>query len=360
MSFAEHNIVNKIVIIRGIATACMVTEFMATPETVDWIFQSPETYIEEFTKEETIQWELRAYSPSRCTPLCDTPPHSLHSPVSNSPLLNSPPILTESPIACEQLSSSNSSSRFEAVSIQSQRCGTSQPDVSTLHRGNLERETTEEILLQRLEHFLSSHFPQLKCNLHTDSSSGVTASILEITHGQMHSYPPAGYVYRVRLIVTCKAEEYHYEKQVLFNTIEEGDFTTEEDFATLCSTMLKSNGYAFCPRINYSEYMQRYYAVIWFHPKKVRIMETPFTQVYAKGCVKWFKLPKNATIEENTADEACCSFCKHLRRDLEHQRRKSLLVSPGKRANRQAASSNYPIKFLSPNSAEKRKTNVYK
>jgi len=138
ISFAEH-IINKIVIIHGIVTACIVTKFMATPEMVDWIFQSPETYIEEFTKEETIQWELRAYSRPRCTPLCNTPPHCLHSPVSNSPLLNSPPISTESPIACEQLSSSNSSSRFKDVSIQS-RCDASQPDVNALHRGNLERE----------------------------------------------------------------------------------------------------------------------------------------------------------------------------------------------------------------------------
>ena len=60
--------------------------------------------------------------------------------------------------------------------------------------------------------------------------------------------------------------------------------------------------------------------------------------------------PKNAIIEEKAADEACCSFCKHLHCDLEHQRRKSLLVSPAKRANRQAVTqSNFCLQIVQGN-----------
>jgi len=146
----------------------------------------------------------------------------------------------------------------------------------------------------------------------------------------MYYCPPAGYVYHVRLVVTCEDEEYHYDKQVLFNTIDNGNFNSNEEFIFLCSSLLDSNGYVFCPGIDYVEYMQTYYSVIRFHSKQVSIMEASFQRVNAKGCLWWFKLPKNATVEEKGTDEVRCSFCKRLRSDLEHQKRRSSLVSPGR------------------------------
>jgi len=214
---------------------------------------------------------------------------------------------------------------------------------------------SEQASLQWLEQS-TNHFSQLKVNSHK-SLNGVT--LLEITHGKKHSYPPAGFIYRVRLVIACKAEEYHYNKQVLLVTIEEGHFTTEE-FMMLCSSMHRCNGYVFCLGLSYSEYMERYNSVIWFHSKQVSIMEAPFKQIHARGYLWWFKLQKNATIEKKGADKVCCSFCKRLCYDLEHLRKKSLQVSPARRANWQAANSDYLIKYLSPTSSEKQKTNTYK
>ena len=116
----------------------------------------------------------------------------------------------------------------------------------------------------------------------------------------------------------------------------------------------------FCPGIDYTEYMETYYSIIRFHSKQVNIVEAPFQRVNAKGCLWWFKLASNATTEEKIAGEVCCSCSKRLRNDLEHQKRRSVLVSPAKRVRRQGASSNYLTKLLSPASAVKRKTNTLK
>lgn len=92
----------------------------------------------------------------------------------------------------------------------------------------------------------------------------------------------------------------------------------------------------------------------------MNITETPFQRVNAKGCLWWFKLPKNATTEEKSSNEVACSCCKRPRTDLDHQKRRSSQVSPTKRIQRQATSSNYPIKFMLPASTVKQKTNAHK
>ena len=75
-------------------------------------------------------------------------------------------------------------------------------------------------------------------------------------------------------------------------------------------------------------------------------------------CFWWYKLPKNAKLQEQESNEAICSACKKLLRDLEHLKKRPSLVSPKTRANRQAANSDYPQKFLSPASSAKQKKNV--
>ena len=169
---------------------------------------------------------------------------------------------------------------------------------------------------------------------------------MNVTHNQMHYHPPAGYIHRVRL-VTCKSDGFDYDKQVLFKTISKGSFSTDEEFALLCSSLLKSNGYVFCPGIDYIEYMQTYYSVIRFHSQQVSILEIPFQRVNAKGCLWWFKLPRNATTEEKTADKVCCSCCKRLRSNLEHQKRRSLLVSQTSESNNKQLAQIIQLNFYS-------------
>ena len=65
-----------------------------------------------------------------------------------------------------------------------------------------------------------------------------------------------------------------------------------------------------------------------------------------------------ATLQEKSSDEVLCSCCKRMITDLECQKKKSSLVSPGKQIKRQSTSSNYPVKYLSPASVKKRKENA--
>jgi len=114
----------------------------------------------------------------------------------------------------------------------------------------------------------------------------------------------------------------------------------------------------FCPGIGYQEYFDNYYSVIRFHHKQVNNSASPFQLVDALRCFRWYKLPKNAKLQQQESNEVICSACKKLLRDIEHQKKRSSLVSPKTRANRQAANFNYPQKFLSPASSAERKKNV--
>ena len=76
----------------------------------------------------------------------------------------------------------------------------------------------------------------------------------------------------------------------------------------------------FCSGVDYQEYFNNYYSVIRFHSKQVNLVMPPFQHVDAKGCLYWYKLPKNATLQEQVSNEVLCSACKHLVSDLEHQK----------------------------------------
>jgi len=85
-----------------------------------------------------------------------------------------------------------------------------------------------------------------------------------------------GHVYHVKL-VTYEDEEYHYDKQVLFNTIDNKNFNVMNSlkFILLCSSLLNSNGNVFYPGIDYVKYMQTYYRIAGnFH--KLKFSENSF------------------------------------------------------------------------------------
>ena len=141
--------------------------------------------------------------------------------------------------------------------------------------------------------------------------------------------------------------------------INSGEIETDEDLFQVCEILLRSNGFVFCPGISYDAYFNDFYPVIRFHCKPVNVMECPVKCVNSKSCKRWFKLPKNATREEQASNEVLCGACKRLNSILKYQKSKSSLVSPAKRQKRQAPNSNYPLKFLSPASVQKRKEIFY-
>lgn len=141
----------------------------------------------------------------------------------------------------------------------------------------------------------------------------------------------------------------------MFSSINSGEIKTDEDLFQVCEMLLRSNSFVFCPGIGYDAYFNDFYPVIRFHCKPVNFMKCPVKRVDSKSCIRWYKLPKNATREEQASNEVLCGACKRLISVLKHQKSKSSLVSPAKRMKRQAPNSNYPLKFLSPTSVQKRK-----
>ena len=216
----------------------------------------------------------------------------------------------------------------------------------------LEPITTRDRVM-RMEERVRTNFPNLKPTVQTESNGYV---LLEITNKVMHYHSPVGYIHRIRVIVTPAANTgYHYNLQVMFSSISSGEIETDEDLFQVCEMLLRSNGFVFCPGISYDAYFNDFYPVIRFHCKPVNVMECPVKCVHSKSCKRWFKLPKNASREEQASNEVLCGACKRLNSILKYQKSKSSLVSPAKRQKRQAPNSNYPLKFLSPASVQKRK-----
>ena len=209
--------------------------------------------------------------------------------------------------------------------------------------------------LSHLKEIVIRRFIELKAILLVESRG---ISLLEITHTTVHYHPPAGYVHRVRIVLSPCGSGYHYDLQALLISVQSGMITSERDFIELCNGLLRSKGFVFCPGVDYQDYFDKYYSVIRFHSKQVNLVMSPFQRVDAKGCLYWYKLPKNATLQEQASDEVLCSACKRLLSDLEHQKKRSSLVSPRRRIKRQAANSNYPTKYLSPFSTKIRKKNM--
>ena len=89
------------------------------------------------------------------------------------------------------------------------------------------------------------------------------------------------------------------------------------------------------------------------HIKTCRAWEHPFKCIDSVNCLLWHKLARNATAEERKSKSVLCKSCKQLCCDLEHQRRSD--VNTSKRKARLLPSSNFKLKYLSPQSVSKLK-----
>jgi len=78
---------------------------------------------------------------------------------------------------------------------------------------------------------------------------------------------------------------------------------TEQDFIELCNNLLQSKGFVFCPGIGYQHYKDNYYSVIRFHKNDIKFATCPFQHVDVVGCSLWYKLPKNATMQQQASNE---------------------------------------------------------
>lgn len=104
--------------------------------------------------------------------------------------------------------------------------------------------------------------------------------------------------------------------------------------------------------------MSKYHEKIRYHPSNVQITAHPFKRVQSSKCTMWYKLPKNASAAETASLSVLCSTCKRLRSELDRSLERCTGYSPRRKVKRQQPSSNYPLKYMSPASVKKRKSNT--
>ena len=179
--------------------------------------------------------------------------------------------------------------------------------------------------------------------------------VLLITQKQLHDCPPAGYTSLARLSVDGNAQ---YKLQVLLHTIESGELESTNQFKELCGRISDYSKYKFCPGFDYDVYMSKYHEKIRYHPSKVQVTTHPFKRVQSSKCAMWYNLPKNASAADKASLTVLCGRCKRLRSELDRSLLRCTGYSPRRKIKRQQPSSNYPLKFMSPASRKKRKSNT--
>ena len=130
---------------------------------------------------------------------------------------------------------------------------------------------------------------------------------------------------------------------------------TAEDFKILCEKIADSRNFKFCPGISLEEY-ERCKQVIGYDPKNVRIIDVPIKRIESVKCEHWFPLSRGRTTKEKQqASELLCRECIKLQQYLASSVRRLSGVTPEKH---QQADSCYPMKYLSPQSLQRRKLNI--
>lgn len=114
----------------------------------------------------------------------------------------------------------------------------------------------------------------------------------------------------------------------------------------------------FCPGLSPEEYT-RYKEVIRYDKKGVQIIDHPFRRISSTKCQLWFPLPLRGTNipEKKKSSAVVCRECVVLRGLLQADLRRLSNVTPEVKVQHQQASSFYPMKYLSPDSLQKRKMN---
>ena len=195
-----------------------------------------------------------------------------------------------------------------------------------------------------------ARFPELEYCI-GNCTAVKTQAILTVTRKDLYNHPPAGFLSRIRLLVT---EDKHYDLQVLMRSKEAGIFELPDKFLDLCSIMDPSGGYKFCPGFGINEYDSDYYSIIRYDLKNVRRILDPIARIDSIKCVFWHKLAKNASIFEKSMNSVLCSSCKRLRSDLRQRVKSCSEVTSFDKENRLQPSSTFPTKYLSPASKNKR------
>ena len=141
--------------------------------------------------------------------------------------------------------------------------------------------------------------------------------------------------------------------------MEEGNVSTKEEFKVLCEKIADSRNYKLCPGIQVEEYEQ-YKEVIRYDPKPAQVIDFPARRIESEKCERWFLLSRsnNVSKDKREASEVPCRECAQLRYYLQASARRLSNVTSGVKVQHQQAGSVYPMKYLSPQSLQRRQTNI--
>lgn len=180
-------------------------------------------------------------------------------------------------------------------------------------------------------------------------------NVLVVSRKDLRHHAPIGLVSRVKLTVV---EDGGYDFQVIMISKENGRFNNVEEFLAVCEKISVSGGYKFCPGFDSSLYKSTYFDHIRYDPKNLRRSTEPVSHIDSWNCSLWHKLAKNASILEKDMEDVLCDPCKRLRNNLNQRLKKVKNVPPEKKNERVKPSSNYPVKYVSPNSLGRKRKNT--
>ena len=179
-------------------------------------------------------------------------------------------------------------------------------------------------------------------------------SMIVITQQTLMFHPPMGFTSRIQVAIRGSK----YEVYVMMRKGESDILKSIMDAQELCTRFSVKSNYKFCPGIDPHHYRSHYSKAIRFNIATVRQMLEPFDRVDSVNCQLWYQPANNATRSEKSANEVQCYACKRLVTDLNCQRRQTLQESPSRKLKWQSSSSRARLKYMSPASQQKRRSNA--
>jgi len=130
---------------------------------------------------------------------------------------------------------------------------------------------------------------------------------------------------------------------VLFTSIRTGRVDSLDDFFVVCNIISRGSQYKFCPGWEEKSYCDQCHDVICYHVSGIRRWEKPFNHIDSETCLLWHQLTKNASKEDKLSNTVMFRNCKCLSYNLDHQKQRSIMVSPSRRIARQQPSSSFKL-----------------
>ena len=155
-----------------------------------------------------------------------------------------------------------------------------------------------------------------------------------------------------RLCIMADSGSVKYKWQVLFRTVSDGKYSTDQVRVYL-EQLKPQSGYKVCPGLN--EYPEE----VRFETKNVRLWGLPFNRVDAQSCSLWH-IPNNVNHPAGDKLRDTCRSCRLLNYDLNRLVERACDVSVEQKIARTSVQSNYPIKYLSPASKSVRVSKLSK